>query len=530
MKRLSVLLVFVFLVTLCFNLSVGQAQKLSAQIPEPCEPLVLPDCPPPNPPPPPPVAALVFETVNSPLTDNPTSMGGGKRIFPDRNTPGDTTNRKIIRVKATLSHAPAPNIGYKILFKAFDVDDPSTDTIIDPNNNSGNDNRPVITNGNAGTLSESETSAGNSSELAMTIPNDATEMIAYLTVTMQPGNNVVVAASTKEGFSEVSVDGTGLKDGSGNSLPTADIKRTELLTTWRRLHIEVDSMGTVSGNKVEGNIVDEILIRRNQTATLNITTAAALETNRFENGRLVVAGGSLKVTCDYSQYIDCNTANTITVKNTGISTVYISANDAFTLYDDDDFNNDGLLDGDFLDDIPMPDTSRLSQNSDDATANVFAPAYIHPVYDIGNSNDDVDVVINFASGSASYIRSNIYMFGGRPTQASSQFWTIYLIGVYQATTNIDGDPNSQGAALGTVDDNYPSGEGASIFMESNRAEENPLNWMIYPRSQSYTVAHEVGHLFGGSHLDEGLMTQAGDRVDGSFSSKTLNKIRMANFP
>ncbi|MGI8811441.1 MAG: hypothetical protein ACR2IH_02800 [Pyrinomonadaceae bacterium] len=243
-KRLVFLTIFGLIGFGCIDFIVSHAQRQppAPQLPEPCGYGEYPPCPPPVPP----VMSVVLEPIDSPITAP--SAGEGKRIFPDKNTSNDGVNRKVVRVKVVVPLlAPTPD-NVKVNLQAYDVDDLSTDSIIDSNGNLGDDNRP--TGIGPGTLSYSITDPGTSSWAQVGVDGNG-EAIAYLTVTMQPGNNVVIAASTGS-LEGVVVDGTGLKNANGISLPTADIKRTELLTTWRRLHIEVDAMGVVQANSVTG--------------------------------------------------------------------------------------------------------------------------------------------------------------------------------------------------------------------------------------------------------------------------------------
>src|SRR5262249_36738987 len=83
---------------------------------------------------------LVASPANTPLDANP-NLGGGLRIFPDKLTPTDPVFRRYVHVIAKVS-SPIP--GLSVVFKRFDVDDPSDDPYIDPNGSRGNDNRDPL--------------------------------------------------------------------------------------------------------------------------------------------------------------------------------------------------------------------------------------------------------------------------------------------------------------------------------------------------------------------------------------------------
>src|SRR6266849_8272232 len=185
-----------------------------------------------------------------------------------------------------------------------------------------------------------------------------------------------------------------LRDSNNVQLPTSKARGTQMLTVWRRVHIEVDSMGLVTGNNVTG---------RTSTVTPNVGTnttvvaagsTANLELNRFQNGRIVLTNvGSYSVVS--------NSANSVTVQGIINS---IPHNTNYTLYDDDDFNgnNGTTLIGDNGENVTAPDIS-LIQNSDNPTLNVFAPAYVRPIYDIGDNNDFVTFRLNTNTTSATNI-------------------------------------------------------------------------------------------------------------------------------
>jgi hypothetical protein len=61
---------------------------------------------------------------------------GGDRFFPDAASyTSNNTSRNIVRVRATLS--PGTPVGTLVYFRSFDVDDPSSDLLIDPNDVGG---------------------------------------------------------------------------------------------------------------------------------------------------------------------------------------------------------------------------------------------------------------------------------------------------------------------------------------------------------------------------------------------------------
>lgn len=219
------------------------------------------------------VASVQLEAINSPLSNNP-GAGGGQRIFADQDSPADTSERRTVRVKATITPAMA---NVKVFFRVFDLDDPSTDADIDSNGATGDDNRADGT---------ATPNAGKLSAVSATT-NASGEATVDLTVSRQPGNNFAVSATCNENYSNglrlKASDGSIIEDSSGNALPTAQGQRTEMLTVWRRLHIERDSMVAVptsgnQSNKVTGNvdgITGTATEARTVTLSVNLKTGLA---------------------------------------------------------------------------------------------------------------------------------------------------------------------------------------------------------------------------------------------------------------
>ncbi len=619
------------------------------------------------------ITALEFERIDTsytaldanPGTDGVANPNGseGQRIYPDKISVADVTatnpiDRSLVKVNATIA-PEIPNL--TVYFASFDLDDPSTNTTIDTNGVSGNENNGVVVNSKSGAFVNPANSGRCSASIVGTPTNNhistiscspSTETPTIVTtdykVTMQPGDNFAVAASLTEDYRNGIVldinDGSRLRDASNNELPTARASgnevvgiRTQMLTVWRKLHIEVDSMGLAKENYVRGNIDGSYGIAAGATRTINVT-APNLETNRFENGRLELAW--------ITNYFDVvsNTNNTVTIKNTtsnsividsgvnfqilnqgvtrsGFGTVStgqtvapgdsvtininsrvpletnlfsngslfitptlnsltvvsntatslevknnsrrrISIEDAtfFRLYDDDDMNDDAppvfgggkIVDGDEGDDVPEPDMSLL-QDSDLPANNVFAPAYIRPECCLTGSRENVPFVANIQAvdfGGLDPYLSQPY-FNNFGTEASEDFWTIYLLGGYQPKeftlssngTRFDTDGDPKTVHNGLIDTSYAAanasnvpgsrfndGYGAVIYIEVGRPTEYPNDYLGRPVSVAHTTAHEVGHLFKGIHNDGGLMGITASRQTGTFSDISLSIIRGTTHP
>ncbi|MBK9155809.1 MAG: hypothetical protein IPM25_16645 [Chloracidobacterium sp.] len=301
------------------------------------------------------ITSLVFERINTtggspdvpfdnnPGTDGTHTAGEGLRIFPDENTHNDQTDRSAIRVKATVTPASVPNLN--VYFASFDLDDPSANSApIDTNGSNGNDNNGHVNNSRSGEFSAAtgvscmNASTGTSPLhiSKITCPVSGTETSAHFRVTMQPGDNFTVAASLdlsfRDEFRVNASDGYNLVNSTGQVIPISgesnpnNIRgiRATMLTVWRRLHIELDSMGKARENFYRGNVSGAFTINGGQTVSMNVGNAG-LETNRFENGRLELAF--------ISSVFDVisNTPSSVTIKNSSSSPITYANNANFQI-------------------------------------------------------------------------------------------------------------------------------------------------------------------------------------------------------
>lgn len=230
---------------------------------------------------------------------------------------------------------------------------------------------------------------------------------------MNPGDNFAVVAGTDPNYlAGITRSGTDLKDSTMTTLPVPPDPnptmpyallrgaRSEMLTIWRKLHIEIDSMGNVGTvNNVTGKISAVELVPNpdctpsappapapsppcnpnftRYSLTKNDGSALGLEKHRFENGRIVIGNRKFIV-------LD-NKENSIDLGDTSLSRKM--QNKSFILYDDDDYNADdgGSPDGDNNESLVQFSDSLKYLASIDGTdsegrKNILASAYIMPEY------------------------------------------------------------------------------------------------------------------------------------------------------
>jgi hypothetical protein len=469
------------------------------------------------------IKSVQLDVIDSAIDDNP-NAGGGKRIFPDKQSPTDTVNRKRVRVTATT------NLGSNqtVYFKSFDLDDPSSNIgpidTNDLNGPAGDDNRGTPQPGILSLINKS----GTTNTISAKTDRNGIAQVDF-TVTVQPGDNFTVAASEDQTYlNALAVNGINLRDGVGNNLPTRRAKSSPMLTVWRRLHMEVDSMGLVSGNSVAGLITD--VVTEPTLNTTDLTVNQTLEENRFEHGSITAGGVRYDVIS--------NTVDIVTIA--GLSAPPIGS--AFTLVDDDDFNNNDAAtpDGDNGEDVAaLAQTFSRMQDSDNPSENVYAAAYIRPIYDGGgsaaNNNSNVAFVLNSPNvGTATLNQINLGRTSG--TNESDSFWVAYVQIGYQPEAIEDSDPDVEDATgaytprytNGTTDDVTSSAgvtrgaDGSLLFIETMRDRVR-----YPPTSIIDTIAapHEVGHQFGlkGDALGFGIMFNSSEAP--AFVDRHLNMLR-----
>jgi hypothetical protein len=423
--------------------------------------------------------------LDGPLDGNP-NAGGGQRVFPDKETPsGPVRNKVTVRATATP--------GATIIFKAFDVDDPSTDAApVDPNGTSGNDNRGTP---QSGTLSSSAAQADASGFAQVD-----------LTVTMHPGDNFRVAGACDQTYLDgVAGAGTGLRDADGAPLPTAGAKSTDLLTVWRSFHVEVDHMGAVSGNQLVGAIQNAQPNKSKNTTVLTVDQPTG-QTNRFEGGLLRIEGIG-----DFPVIASSRTKVTVT----GSVAFSQAVAKAFTLVDDDDFNaNDASgLRGDEGEVVaPTGLTFILMQDSDNPAENIYAAAYLRPRYDGGGAlsfNGAAPFVLNILTEprdpSFFIPQMAVAQNSNAPGIESDAFWVVYIQLAYQGGLTEDLDPKKGEVPIGGITDRIEffddatsevsvpqGGQGSLAFLEDDRDADLTLGHDFRIR----TAPHEIGHQFG----------------------------------
>lgn len=337
---------------------------------------------------------------------------------------------------------------------------------------------------------------------------------AVVILSRQPGNNFKVAGA----FDKMVRDGLHIKEGTQEQalrVWTGDNKRvpernepdiqpvvraTELLTVWRRLHVEVDSMGVVTGNTITGQITN-VVDNRDGTSTCTTNQNLDDSIDRFNPGRLTDSANR-----DFSVIANTNGNNfTITVNDYADGTRPSLGN--FKLVDDDE-----LRDGQ---DVPMPDTSKL--------ANAMREAYVQVLFYVGDNNDNVPFILNVA-----YFEEDV-----RDAQDwdsvgfnSADFWVTYILGACQGKREGDNDPDDETFLTLGVTSRYG---GSLIFIETIKdySREEGLN---AAKEEQGTVVHEVGHAVARSSQEPVTLFDQDQNLPIRYTSEYIALIRTTTMP
>ena len=483
-----------------------------------------------------------------PIDNNP-HIGGGLRVFPEKKTPTDTSSgRGTVTVKARVYPAVA---GQKVSFRIYDVDDPEFVSLhdingaldVDPNGISGNDNR-------------GESAFVSTHNQIVSVNTDAGGVAsAIVNVSPQPGDNIRIGAAahgvtytnyvlgaTMSSIALKTIDvplpsGTtttakiGLVDTNGNLITetggnTAVAVATKMLTTWRRLHLEVDSMGPVTNNFLEANILNTTAVPGGFGTLILIDKS--MENNRFANGRVEITQHG--VTTSYK------------VASSGPKTINVNANltdaligESVKLFDDDDMNGSDptKVDGDYREDVPSPDLGWL-QDVDQYIDNSLMIVYVRPTYDLTGSQNDLPFYLNapkadLAAGDSTIAEKTVMTrFNNEATRNDEEYWTGYILGAYQVFHQGDMDPTGDSTSNNVSSFMGETAEFGSIIYLETVSEMSGHKDLQYgdPGYDVFfnwkeTPFHEVLHLL---NADDGDGGQIDCQYDG-LSGKTQDKVR-----
>jgi len=477
----------------------------------------------------------------------------GQRIFPGKKTPSDTLRNKVtLKVDVGIPNA-------QVYVKAFDVDDPTpTDDdekdngtyLIDPNDSNtvgvGNDNREdhVIPSGKeAGFFTSSNTATANKQ-------SDAEGIAEFeFNVGMQPGNNYRVVASV---FNEDVYANVQVTDPSANGYlgPDEDDTPTPaspLLTVWRKLHLEVDSM-EAPPEKTQRESPDNITKTGvswalntpvSSQSTLTVDGTLEEDADFYAAGEIISGSTSFRIISNTDNLISDDQIVIEGVPPGTEQALFIGQ--SFEIVDDDDWQVSDIG-------LPVPLPKHDSSGSIAAAIQTKYSTSFIKIVDAVDLNLNPNKTIPFTSNAAAATLGGFSVFDDSLDLASEDerdFWAFGLVFGYQPESGKDNDPLESLLRGGTPEvllGNIPYGFSV-VYVESIRekviGEDPPLPDAIkIIRKQEYedwlhgTAAHEIGHAPGrnnesSDHSEEGLMEAAGGNFSTDFKPVTIKRFRSA---
>jgi len=466
---------------------------------------------------------------------------GGKRIFPGKITPDDVNAglRKQVELVATIEPAIADVMVY---FKVWDVDDPFDQL------NAGMPDVQLIDGDFAGPDNRGAEPLALPWGASAQTDEDGKARVTF-EVSTQPGNNYRAGASVLQDAVNqatqaqadalsVTTDGAGafVKNGdwSGYSVP---LHWSQMLTVWRKLHVEFDSMGaepeTVTGREPDWQ--NGFVTGVTQNVTLGITIlqlSGSLEDNnphQFEGGRVLVpATGAVHAIYDH----DNN--NSIDLSGLLTGTEIDAMTGASIVVKDDDPDN-GLL----------PKSFSITQTIKTA----YADAYVLPESLASQYNPNTLVPFDLYL-SKSDMTLGVGWNNAQDRSSEDTFWVTFVLAAYQAggdVVAVDARDNDPDPLINNT--TYPSGpywpgpgyeETIQDGWTTTGSEWESIIFRAaivdFPRQAQYeeqVVAHEIGHSAGNAgtevqhHSEGGLMSDADHQPGDRFTAQTINRFREA---
>ncbi len=457
-----------------------------------------------------------FASYSTPLDGCPNN--GDQRIFPDRRYVIDTyaNDRDNVALLATID---PPIEGCTVYFRTWDVDDPFDQnnptmpnvTLIDADA-SGPDNRLPGGGGDSGvgTWSATTDASGQARET--------------VTVSMQPGNNYRAGAS----LIQTAIAGASQADVDANN-PPQHVVFTTMLTVWRKVWLELDSMAAGSDISHTG-VIDEIT---NNSPHAGDGTVELDVPDINDDGRF--AGGTMTVPATGGSY-------------TIIDNVDVSVDDDYTM---------SLLiaPGDFAQTATVvDDDTAVLPKTPDANQTVLNEKYRNCYIEFTENaatRDNTNLFVATLPGNVAVAQAK--GLENADLTPADGFWTTVIVTCYQPyglsddtgapRSTRDGDPDLRYHIHGT---SWVTGDGAVtyawaitgganvvlFFLETSmdRLLQDAAGYTGIPARpltflEPQTIAHEIGHGFGLPDVGPGTLMGPYDGSDPDFDAEEVNQIR-----
>jgi hypothetical protein len=447
------------------------------------------------------VATPVDHGPNIDIDDHPTvPPNGGKRIFPGKKDYDDTAEeadmRRKVNLKVTISSIlpGLPSEGMPVYLRPWDVDDPSA-------NDSGLPEAQCTWPLDCDDMSHSHWSESwrydnrnpsikefcfaESGTQPFHVPPGTDNIKVPLYAWMYPGDNCRVTGSIVQ--CNMPPEVTWQKVDSDSGLPSY-VENSEMLTVWRKLHIERDYMAPVPSTGAEKNRITgtadsytydgvsktEVDLGQNMPGNFD-------DDDQFEGGWYFAFPNWYPVI----SFVDSWWDDEIIVEGDPAGD---GASMAYTLFDDDDQN---LF------------NSPYYVSLDSKEKNAFREAYIEPNYLPPTWSDAIPFNLNLTE-----YEMGKYPLGdhevGQDISSSSNFWACLAVGAYQGETDGDQDPDGCGTGPPASDPVAEYGMArashSSLAMFLEVIHNEPC---AQYRTESEWLAHEMGHTAGApDHVPE----------------------------
>ncbi len=512
----------------------------------------------------------------------------GKRIFPGLTHPGDQLG--VIRRKVKLAaYVEPPQRDIWVYFRVWDVDDPF-DQVYGPNGAPGDGVQPVagvelIDNDESGPdnrMPSGEPDPAVGRYAAQT--DDNGRAVVTIEVSMQPGNNYRAGASCLEdAIGEPQVTQTHADElctslhgdppkfhRGGNAFSyRTPLYWSKMLTVWRKLHVETDSMmrPTFGQNTFEmdwsepeqGPVSTQVRFEVDDPPADDSDTDDQQFLHGYAEvsdsaGNPLVVGRIVDYTTDEGIIDDLDFKDEVTINipdcGGGISGLAClqGVQSGKAVLSDDDLSEEGTFaaqvwgcDGLYTGGpgaLEPPDLSALEVR--------YRSAFIHPVHESGLSAlGSLPFRRNQGFGVTDFYGKDLWDDVTAPgvrdlPKSTSAYWTVMVVSAWQAEANQDGDPDSEladpGTTLGIC--SHPDGNTKAHVLLPDSAtglavvfKAISLGPAESERQERFTVAHEVGHTLGLPHTYEGegppvgLMDPKGPGQDLPFAGESLNRLR-----
>jgi hypothetical protein len=494
------------------------------------------------------------DPANANLEDN-APINGGVRIFPDKLSPtdGTPTIRQQVKLVATIT---PPKSGVTVYFKVFDVDDPFDQinstmpsvSLLDATPTTGPDNRPI---------GQTDAALAALPPATTFLENGLAKAMVTITVSMQPGNNYRASASLIQAaltqtttYGGLTVDPQQHADAlnalggswSGYSVP---LTWSQMLTAWRKLHVEVDSMSaeptTVSARNPDWDGFAPIEIA-DGTATTTFDGVgmaqggplAAGEIDHYEGGALSFTVPALDYpVLDNHSYFNSGWGGTRSIIHCNGGTTPgqeadLLAGPAGTVRDDDPISGQ----------LPL----LYSVGSDPFILATYRASYIEVVQDDTlNPRRQVQFDLHLEDWK---LQTGVGYDNSQDVSSQDAFWSSLVVLSYQPTESIDGDPdmfsgqNNSGPATNpnydtsiefgvTIEDS----DNASVIYVEVQRDVGSAPASAVAHDLPHTIAHEMGHAAGPpnspetEHDEGGIMSPGAPAVECCFTAESLRRFR-----